>query len=51
MIHCHWDKDRICENNRYCGMCEYQKSINRGYSVSDADIEKLTEDYKRTGKL
>lgn len=30
---------------------EYQKAINRGYNVSDADIEKLTEDYKRTGKL
>lgn len=30
---------------------EYQKSINRGYSVSDADIERMIEDYKRTGKL
>ena len=30
---------------------EYQKAINRGYNVSEADIEKLTEDYKRTGKL
>lgn len=30
---------------------EYQKAINRGYSVSDADIEKMIEDYKRTGKL
>lgn len=30
---------------------EYQKAINRGYNVSEADVEKLTEDYKRTGKL
>lgn len=30
---------------------EYQKSINRGYNVSEADVKKLTEDYKRTGKL
>lgn len=30
---------------------EYQKAINRGYNVSEADIEKLTEDYKRVGKL
>lgn len=30
---------------------EYQKAINRGYNVSDADVEKLWEDYKRTGKL
>lgn len=30
---------------------EYQKAINRGYNVSETDIEKLTEDYKRTGKL
>lgn len=21
---CHWDKDRICENSRFCRMCEYQ---------------------------
>lgn len=30
---------------------EYQKAINRGYNVSEADVEKLREDYKRTGKL
>jgi hypothetical protein len=30
---------------------EYQKAINRGYNVSDADVEKLWDDYKRTGKL
>ena len=30
---------------------EYQKAINRGYNVSDADVEKLYDDYKRTGKL
>lgn len=30
---------------------EYQKAINRGYNVSDADLEKLMDDYKRTGKL
>ena len=30
---------------------EYQKAINRGYSVSEADVEKLYADYKRTGKL
>ena len=30
---------------------EYQKAINRGYNVSKADLEKLMDDYKRTGKL
>lgn len=30
---------------------EYQKAINRGYNVSEADVEKLIEDYKRTGKM
>lgn len=30
---------------------EYQKAINRGYNVSEADLEKLMDDYKRTGKL
>ena len=30
---------------------EYQKAINRGYNVSEADVEKLIEDYKRTKKL
>ena len=30
---------------------EYQKAINRGYNVSEEDVEKLIEDYKRTGKL
>ena len=30
---------------------EYQKAVNRGYSVSDADLQKLMDDYKRTGKL
>lgn len=23
-IKCHWDKQRICENGLFCGMCEYQ---------------------------
>lgn len=30
---------------------EYQKAINRGYSVSEDDIQRMYEDYKRTGKL
>ena len=30
---------------------EYQKAVNRGYSVSEADIQKMVEDYKRAGKL
>ena len=30
---------------------EYQKAVNRGYSVSEADIQKMIEDDKRTGKL
>lgn len=30
---------------------EYQKAINRGYNVSEADIQRLVEDYKRTGKM
>lgn len=45
-------------NKRTCPTCtqvisrgEYQKAINRGYNVSEADLEKLMDDYKRTGKL
>ena len=30
---------------------EYQKAVNRGYNVSEADIQKMVEDYKRAGKL
>ena len=30
---------------------EYQKAVNRGYSVSDADLQNLMDVYKRTGKL
>lgn len=30
---------------------EYQKAVNRGYSVSEADIQMMVEDYKRAGKL
>lgn len=30
---------------------EYRKAVNRGYSVSEADIQKMVEDYKRAGKL
>ena len=30
---------------------EYQKAVNRGYSVSEADIQKMVEDYKRASKL
>lgn len=30
---------------------EYQPAINRGYSISGTDIQKMIEDYKRTGKL
>ena len=30
---------------------EYQKAVNRGYSVSEAYIQKMVEDYKRAGKL
>lgn len=30
---------------------EYQRSINRGYNVTDADLEGMKEDYIRTGKI
>lgn len=30
---------------------EYQASVNRGYSVNSADLEKMQADYARTGKL
>lgn len=30
---------------------EYQKAINRGYNVSEDDIQRMYEYYKRTGKL
>lgn len=46
-----WVFDKKVDMPFGIGKGEYQKAINRGYNVSDADIEKLTEDYKRTGKL
>ena len=30
---------------------EYQKSINRGYSINDAELEAMKKDYIRTGKI
>ena len=30
---------------------EYTQAVNRGYSITQEDIEKLSDDYKRTGKL
>ena len=30
---------------------EHIPAINRGYSLSEKDVERLREDYKRTGKL
>ena len=30
---------------------EYQRAVNRGYSVSDEDLRAMQEDYIRTGKL
>lgn len=30
---------------------EYQKSINRGYNMTEEDIKRLADDYKRTGKM
>ena len=23
-VKCHWDRERICKNGMFCGMCEYQ---------------------------
>lgn len=46
-----WVFDKKVDMPFGIGKGEYQKAINRGYNVSEADIEKLTEDYKRTGKL
>ena len=30
---------------------EYQPAINRGYCISENDLQMMLEDYKRTGKL
>ena len=46
-----WVFDKKVDMPFGIGKGEYQKAINRGYNVSDADIEKMIEDYKRTGKL
>lgn len=46
-----WVFDKKVDMPFGIGKGEYQKAVNRGYNVSEADIEKLTEDYKRTGKL
>lgn len=46
-----WVFDKKVDMPFGIGKGEYQKAINRGYNVSEADIEKLNEDYKRTGKL
>lgn len=46
-----WVFDKKCEMPFGIGPKEYQKAINRGYSVNEADVHRLIEDYKRTGKL
>ena len=30
---------------------EYQKAINRGYSINDAELENMKKDYMRAGKI
>lgn len=46
-----WVFDKKVDMPFGIGKGEYQKAINRGYNVSDADVEKLYADYKRTGKM
>lgn len=46
MIHCHWDKDRICENNQCCGMCEYQPADDAEKRVKEMETE-VSNLYKR----
>ena len=46
-----WVFDKKVDMPFGIGKGEYQKAVNRGYSVSEADIQKMVEDYKRAGKL
>lgn len=46
-----WVFDKKVDMPFGIGKGEYQKAINRGYNVSEADVEKLYADYKRTGKM
>lgn len=46
-----WVFDRKCEMPFGIAKKEYQPAINRGYNFSEADVKRLYEDYKRTGKM
>lgn len=46
-----WVFDKRVDMPFGIGRKEYQKSVNRGYHMSSADMENLIADYKRAGKL
>ena len=46
-----WVFDKKLEMPFGIGKGEYVPAVNRGYNVSQADLERLNADYVRTGKL
>ena len=46
-----WVFDKKVDMPFGIGRGEYQKAVNRGYSITDLDYQELVEDYRRTGKL
>jgi len=46
-----WVFDKKIDMSFGIGKGEYVSSVNRGYSVTESDLQAMIEDYKRTGKM
>jgi hypothetical protein len=46
-----WVFDKKIDMPFGIGKGEYVSSVNRGYSVTESDLQAMIEDYKRTGKM
>jgi hypothetical protein len=46
-----WVFDKKIDMPFGIGKGEYVSAVNRGYSVTESDLQAMLEDYKRTGKM
>jgi hypothetical protein len=46
-----WVFDKKLDMPFGIGKGEYVSAVNRGYSVTESDLQAMLEDYKRTGKM
>jgi hypothetical protein len=46
-----WVFDKKLDMPFGIGKGEYVSAVNRGYSVTESDLQAMIEDYKRTGKM